>query len=138
MMSKKKKDPPKTDENSVDTVMKLMSRNKGLALSFAVALAVANIGGITSEVMAAAAKAPDKNPMVLEKEKEKEGNEAEREWDVQNPESYGNYGAGYGYGYFYSPFHYMGSTNYGRATWGTSTSKKTVGGYSIFRGTSTS
>ncbi|NPV92990.1 MAG: hypothetical protein HPY50_19660 [Firmicutes bacterium] len=136
-MSKKKKDPPKTDDNSVDTVIRLMTRNKGLALSFAVALAVANIGGITNEVMAAA-KAPDKNPMVLEKEKEKEQDEAEREWDVQNPESYGNYGAGYYGGYYYSPFHFIGSTNYGRATWSTSTSKKTVGGYSIFRGTSTS
>lgn len=105
-----------------------VSKNKALALSFAVALAVSNIG-LTPDTHAANAM---NNRMVLEKEQE--GTEADREWQEEDEQGYSNYNPGGGY--YYRPWIYTGSSSTRSTAWVSSGTKKTssVGGYHISKG----
>lgn len=130
-MARKKKTPLENEDASQKEIKKLLPNNKALALSFAVALAFASVGSTTT--FAVDPKNNPKQNMVLEKEKEDK--EAEREWQTDEQQGYSYYNPGYGY--YYRPFMWSGGSSYSSraARWNTaSTSKSSVGGYSISKG----
>ena len=126
-MAKKRKD--KTDqEQSIEQVKSLLTQNKGVALSFALALALSNFG-VLPGIQAAGQMS---NKTVLEKEKEKDQTQAEREWQEDEEQGYGSYNPGYGY--YYRPYMWSGTSS--RSSWVSQGSKKSssVGGYHISKG----
>lgn len=123
-MTRKNKDAETNGQ--IGAMKKLMDKNKGLALSFAVALALSNVGCLPSTK-------PDANTLVLEKEP---ADEAEREWGEEETNAAGTGNTWFYPGYMYSPYHYIGPIG-GRATWttpSTTSSSKAIGGYSQSRG----
>ncbi|HWP96302.1 MAG TPA: hypothetical protein VN426_05585 [Syntrophomonadaceae bacterium] len=117
-----------TVEDCQDGIKKFLPGNKTLALSFAVALAVANIISPPSS-FALDQKTPySKQNMVLEKEKD----ERDREWETDEDQSYSYYNPGSGY--YYRPYSFAGTSSR-HASWTSSPTKKSsVGGYSVFHG----
>ncbi len=124
MLVKKEENETQEEKNQL---ISLLSKNKAMALSFAVALALSNFG-LMPDTLASGAMS---SKTVLEKEKE--GTAAEREWQEEE-EGYGNYSPGSGY--YYRPWIYTGSSGTRSTTWASAGSKKTssVGGYHISKG----